>query len=73
MNTTVPWIQRCLSKPIDIDGVMVEEGTLVQLDLYSLHNHQDVWENPNVRDKFIEKVGKVTFYIQKKGQDMILD
>ena len=49
LNTTVPWIQRCLTKPLEIDGVMVDTGTLVQIDLYALHNHQDVWETPNVR------------------------
>ena len=48
LNTTVPWINRQITKPTLIDGVMVAPGTLVQLDIYAFHHHPQNWQNPTV-------------------------
>ena len=43
-------LYRKLSKDIELDGVVVPQGTSVAVNMPSLHRHPDIWENPNEYD-----------------------
>ena len=48
LHTTVPSVNRNLTKPLDVDGHTLPPGTTINLNLYGLHHNPEVWgENYN--------------------------
>lgn len=43
LNTTVPFILRELTEDLEIDGKLLPPGTVVEVDIYSLHHNRYVW------------------------------
>jgi len=48
MHTTVPVIQRQTTRDLDIEGIKVPIGTIIDVHLYVLHHNALVWEDPEV-------------------------
>ncbi|KAJ8313006.1 hypothetical protein KUTeg_010379 [Tegillarca granosa] len=46
LYTTGPTINRCLTKTYNINGVEVPAGTQVDISIYHIHHHPDVWSDP---------------------------
>ena len=40
-------LYRKLSKDIELNGVVIPQGTSVSVTIPSLHRHPDIWENPD--------------------------
>ncbi|CAG5129516.1 unnamed protein product [Candidula unifasciata] len=43
----VPFIQRVLTQPIEIDGKAIPPGTLITIAIINLHRNSLVWEDPD--------------------------
>lgn len=50
LYSVVPQISRVLEKPYEIDGKMVDEGTLVVSQIFALHRSPHVWQDPEKFD-----------------------
>ena len=74
MFTPIPFILREIADALVIDGVTIPIGTEVDVSLYSIHHHPDVWENPETfdPDRFlpenIEKKDPLSFIPFSAGQ-----
>ncbi|KAK3084486.1 hypothetical protein FSP39_014278 [Pinctada imbricata] len=60
MYTPVPVIARKTSQPHVLDGIEIPEGTYVDINIYHMHHHPDVWEDPWVfrPERFLENTEK---------------
>ncbi|XP_023932769.1 cytochrome P450 4F4-like [Lingula anatina] len=45
LHAPVPFVQRELSKDMEIDGVKLPRGLLLDLHLYTLHHNPTIWDN----------------------------
>ena len=43
LHSPVPLVSRHLTQPLDIDGVVLEPGTLIQINMYQVHHNKQVW------------------------------
>lgn len=50
LYSVVPQISRMLEKPYEIDGKMVDEGTMVMSQIFALHRNPHVWNDPEKFD-----------------------
>ncbi|XP_052073285.1 cytochrome P450 4F2-like [Mytilus californianus] len=48
MIAPVPGVQRQLTSPITIDNVTIPAGVVVDMGIYMLHHHPDVWPDDDV-------------------------
>ena len=48
LHTPVPIVNRTLEEPVVVDGEELPVGIMVDLCMYHVHNHPDVWQNPTV-------------------------
>jgi len=46
LHTPVPFIERQVTKDIEIEGHLVPAGTLVDIQLYVLHHSPGFWQDP---------------------------
>jgi len=50
LYSVVPQISRVLEKPYEIDGKMVDEGTVVVSQIFALHRNPHIWQDPEKFD-----------------------
>ena len=50
LHTTVPFIGRILTEPLDFDGHTVPVGCLVDINLFNVHHNPQVWHDPMTYD-----------------------
>jgi cytochrome P450 len=65
MHTTVPIISRYASRDLEIDGHVIPKDMLINILLFRLHMHPDIWGDPEVYrpDRFLpEEVSKRDTY-----------
>ena len=48
LHVPVPFIARELVEDLDLDGKHVPKGTVVDIQIYTLHHNPTIWENSMV-------------------------
>ncbi|XP_041377585.1 cytochrome P450 4F12-like [Gigantopelta aegis] len=47
MHCPVPFVQRYLTEPLEVDGITIPTGTMCSAHIMNLHHNPTVWEDPS--------------------------